>query len=305
MFTPADLEEISFERSVVGGYKITEVEDFVNKLSAEYTALYKENEELRKKLKIVVDKVEGYRNKESLISEALLSAQSEKSAAAINAANIVEEAKSQALKMLEESTAEAEAQKKLAHENAEKEIAAVNKEIEAQKKHLAAVKKEVSDFKQRIQELYKDHLTNIMAIPSYEEPEEAPHVTPVAAAEPEPAREPVPEDAEEQLTVSEYEPEPETEAEPEAAAFVAVSEAPAAPEAEPEEDDFFFGGRKEPAEPKYPEKTVTDDTDDFLLGHAPSSNKSKSGLSDVFDFSNDESDDDKGLMSFVVKKKKK
>ena len=171
MFTPADLEEISFERSVVGGYKINEVEDFVNKLSAEYTALYKENEELRKKLKIVVDKVEGYRSKETLISEALMSAQSEKNAAAISAANIVEEAKSQSLRILEEANAEAEKQKKLAEENAEKEIAAIKRETEAQKKHLEAIKKEVSDFKQRIQELYKNHLTNIMAIPSYEEPE--------------------------------------------------------------------------------------------------------------------------------------
>ncbi len=292
MFTPADLEEISFERAVMGGYKLNEVEDFVNKISSEYVSLYKENEELKKKLKIVVDKIESYRTKESLISEALLSAQSEKNAAAIEAARVVDEAKAEAERIVAESVVEAEKQQLLARENADREIAAIRAEVEGEQKHLEAVKTEVSDFKQRIQELYKSHLTNILAIPSYEKPE----VKEEAAPE-EQAPQAAPEEAEaeesEQMSVSEF-----------------VSEAPAAEEAPTkindgfEKDDYFYESYLEKSAVRAAKAEVAPlidpitEENDFMPASAK---KQKSGLSDVFDFD----DNDDSPMSFVIKNKKK
>lgn len=291
MFTPADLEEISFERAVMGGYKLNEVEDFVNKISTEYVALYKENEELKKKLKIVVDKIESYRTKESLISEALLSAQSEKNAASVEAAKVIDEAKAEAERIVAESIVEAEKQEALAREHADKEIAAIRAEVEGEQKHLEAVKTEVSDFKQRIQELYKSHLTNILAIPSYEKPEvkeeaapkeineEAPEVTPAVTADADDA---------EQMTVSEF-----------------VAEAPAE---EPtkindgfDRDDLFYESYLEKSAVKAAKgdpDPITEE-DDFIPANLK---KQKSGLSDVFDF---DDDNDDSPMSFVIKNKKK
>ncbi|MBR2328095.1 MAG: DivIVA domain-containing protein [Clostridia bacterium] len=279
MFLPSDLEEISFERAVMGGYKLNEVEDFVNKISSDYVTLYKENEELKKKLKIVVDKIESYRTKESLISEALLSAQSEKNAASVEAARIVDEAKAEAEKIVADSVVEAEKRQILARENADKEIAAINAEVEGEQKHLEAVKIEVSEFKQRIQELYKSHLTNILAIPSYEKPE----------VKEEPASEPEPEETKEeapaeeafdgQMTVSDF---IESEGSNESDGDV--------------KDDLFYEKYLEngPDKEAVPPLFATDDT--------PAPKNHKSGLSDVFDF---DDNDDQSPMSFVIKNKKK
>ncbi len=279
MFTPADLEEISFERSVVGGYKMNEVEDFVNKISSEYVALYKENEDLKKKLKIVVDKVESYRNKESLISEALLSAQSERSVATVEATKIINDAKAEAEKIIAESTLEAEKRIVLARENADNEIARIDDEVSAQRKHLDAVKKEVSDFKQRIQDLYKNHLTNIMAIPSYEKP-----VEPTPVKEEAPAVVNVPD-----AVIAEAEPIDE------------ISSVEAEAEAANEVVNEIFEDEQEEITP-----VQTALYDDLL----PAGNDKKaeeipykSGLSDVFDFS--DSGELDSPMSFVINKKKK
>lgn len=279
MFLPSDLEEISFERAVMGGYKLNEVEDFVNKISSDYVTLYKENEELKKKLKIVVDKIESYRTKESLISEALLSAQSEKNAASVEAARIVDEAKAEAEKILADSVVEAEKRQILARQNADREIAAINAEVEGEQKHLEAVKIEVSEFKQRIQELYKSHLTNILAIPSYEKPEVK--VEPASEPEPDETKEEAP--AEEafdgQMTVSDF---IESEGSKESDSDV--------------KDDLFYEKYLENG----PDKEAVPPL--FSIDDTPAPKNHKSGLSDVFDF---DDNDDQSPMSFVIKNKKK
>lgn len=75
MLTPKEVQEKTFPKTAVGGYKLQAVDEFMDPLIDDYTALYKENSVLKSKLKILVEKLEEYRNQELSMKRALLSAQ--------------------------------------------------------------------------------------------------------------------------------------------------------------------------------------------------------------------------------------
>ena len=61
MFTPQQLEEISFEKAAFGGYKISEVDEFLEAFIEDYITLYKENALLKSKMRVLVGKLEEYK----------------------------------------------------------------------------------------------------------------------------------------------------------------------------------------------------------------------------------------------------
>ncbi|MCL2709199.1 MAG: DivIVA domain-containing protein [Defluviitaleaceae bacterium] len=75
MLTPQEITEKVFVKAVFGGYDMTGVDDFLESVAADYTALYKENAILKGKLKVLVEKVEEYRSTEDAMRMALLTAQ--------------------------------------------------------------------------------------------------------------------------------------------------------------------------------------------------------------------------------------
>ena len=75
MLTPQEITDKVFVKAVFGGYDMTGVDDFLEALSADYAALYKENAILKGKLKVLVEKVEEYRSTEDAMRMALLTSQ--------------------------------------------------------------------------------------------------------------------------------------------------------------------------------------------------------------------------------------
>lgn len=75
MLTPQDIQSKEFAKAVFGGYDMTAVDDFLEELSNDYAALYKENAILKSKIKVLVEKVEEYRSTEDAMRMALLTAQ--------------------------------------------------------------------------------------------------------------------------------------------------------------------------------------------------------------------------------------
>ena len=104
MLTPQEITEKVFVKAVFGGYDMTGVDDFLEAVYTDYTALYKENAILKGKLKVLVEKVEEYRSTEDAMRMALLTAQ-----------RMGEEVVSDANKKKDEiiNNADAEAQSKL------------------------------------------------------------------------------------------------------------------------------------------------------------------------------------------------
>ena len=63
MLTPQEVSEKVFPKSsgFGNGYAMAQVDEFLDTLTEDYTALYKENVTLKAKLKILAEKVEEYR----------------------------------------------------------------------------------------------------------------------------------------------------------------------------------------------------------------------------------------------------
>ncbi|MCL2568998.1 MAG: DivIVA domain-containing protein [Oscillospiraceae bacterium] len=75
MLTPQDIQSKKFEKATFGGYDMSTVDDFLERVFTDYSALYKENAILKGKLKVLVEKVEEYRATEDSMRMALLTAQ--------------------------------------------------------------------------------------------------------------------------------------------------------------------------------------------------------------------------------------
>lgn len=75
MLTPQQIQEISFEKAIFGGYDMASVDDVLEPLTEDYLTLYKENSVLKSKMRILVEKLEEYRKQEASMQNAILAAQ--------------------------------------------------------------------------------------------------------------------------------------------------------------------------------------------------------------------------------------
>ena len=75
MFTPQQIDQISFSRATFGGYDMQQVDEFLEPLTEDYVTLYKENALLKSKMRVLVGKLEEYRKNEASMKEAVVNAQ--------------------------------------------------------------------------------------------------------------------------------------------------------------------------------------------------------------------------------------
>lgn len=75
MLTPQEVSTHAFAKAMMGGYNMAMVDEFLDELTDDYTALYKENTGLKAKMKVLVEKVEDYRSTEDSMRATLLTAQ--------------------------------------------------------------------------------------------------------------------------------------------------------------------------------------------------------------------------------------
>ena len=75
MFTPQQIEQISFGKQPFGGYDMEEVDAFLEPLTEDYVTLYKENALLKSKMRVLVGKLEEYRKNEASMKDAIVNAQ--------------------------------------------------------------------------------------------------------------------------------------------------------------------------------------------------------------------------------------
>ena len=134
MFTPQQIEQISFSRATFGGYDVQSVDEFLEPLTEDYITLYKENALLKSKMKTLVTKLEEYRENEASMKDAIVNAQK-------TCDMMVKEAEAKCTQMLTEANAAATENAK----NADALIAAENQRVEEAKKAAAAKIDEIKD----------------------------------------------------------------------------------------------------------------------------------------------------------------
>ena len=62
MLTPQEVSTHSFTKAVMGGYNMAMVDEFLDLLTEDYTALYNDNAILKNKLKVILVKPERFEN---------------------------------------------------------------------------------------------------------------------------------------------------------------------------------------------------------------------------------------------------
>ena len=67
MLTPQDLQNVTFEKAKLGGYQMQSVDNFLEPLIEDYLTLYKENAVLKSKMRLLVERLEDYRDSEARI----------------------------------------------------------------------------------------------------------------------------------------------------------------------------------------------------------------------------------------------
>ena len=141
MFTPQQIEQISFSRATFGGYDMQQVDEFLEPLTEDYVTLYKENALLKSKMRVLVGKLEEYRKNEAAMKEAVANAQKA-------ADKMIMEAEAKCAKMMSNATAAAAAQPVVAPQPVVDNsalIAAENAKVEEARKAAAAKINELQD----------------------------------------------------------------------------------------------------------------------------------------------------------------
>ena len=136
MFTPQQIEQVSFGRATFNGYDKQDVDEFLVPLTEDYVTLYKENALLKSKMKVLVSKLEEYRSNEASMKDAIVNAQK-------TCDMMVKEAEAKCTQMLQDANAAAAENAK----NADVLIEAENARVEEAKRVAA---KKIEDLQAQI-----------------------------------------------------------------------------------------------------------------------------------------------------------
>ena len=134
MFTPQQIEQISFSRQTFGGYDMQSVDEFLEPLTEDYVTLYKENALLKSKMRVLVSKLEEYRKNEASMKDAMVNAQK-------TCDMMVKEAEAKCTQMLTDANAAAAENSK----NASALIAQENARVEEARQAAALKIQEIED----------------------------------------------------------------------------------------------------------------------------------------------------------------
>lgn len=166
MITAQDIQEKAFERAGKG-YNMEQVDEFLDELAADFSAMSRENASLKSKMKMLVQKMDEYRQTEDSMRLALLSAQKLssqiESEAREKSDSLIAEAKQQAERLTREAA------DGIANENAKLDEA--KKATDRFFDHMRTVCQKQIEFYDKLSQM---HLVGGMAEQEAEEEEEEP-----------------------------------------------------------------------------------------------------------------------------------
>ena len=168
MLTPQEIQDKKFEKALLGGYDMSQVDGFLDQVLADYSSLYKENATLKSKMRVLVDKIEEYRAVDDEMRKALYNAQ-------ITAQEIESRARR-----------EAEETMRAARDNAAATIRDLQVEIERENRRLEEAKALCDQFGRRMQAAIAAGSRELEALLQAPAQQFTPAAAPAAPAEPAP-----------------------------------------------------------------------------------------------------------------------
>ena len=151
MLTIDEIREISFRRAGKNGYNAADVDEFIDEVTATVEQLIDEKNDTIRKMEILANKIEQYREDEETVRNALLTSQKLSD-------STLREAHNKAEYIIK--TAERKRQTILT----EAEMA-----TEREKDKFEAIHADVAELRREILELYKKHITLVQELPTDED----------------------------------------------------------------------------------------------------------------------------------------
>ncbi len=202
MMTPSELREYEFKGAGRNAYKADDVDIFFGEVAVAYEKLFRENAELVKRISLLADRLEQFKNDEDQIKQAVIGAQKAADIIIKEAEASVEDSKIEAESILAAAKGEADiiksdAEKQAiadsdlllsiardkaediinkakeeahgilieANDSAKDTVGAATRTITSESIHYEMLKKEVSDFRASILAQYKAHIEMISKLP--------------------------------------------------------------------------------------------------------------------------------------------
>ena len=202
MMTPSELREYEFKGAGRNAYKSDDVDNFFGEVAVAYEKIFRENAELIKRVGLLADRLEQFKNDEEQIKQAVIGAQKAADIIVKEAEMSVEDSKAEAEAILAAAKGEAEiiksdAEKQAiadselllsiardkaediinkakeeahgilieANDSAKDTVGAATRTITSESLHYEMLKKEVSEFRASILAQYKTHIELISKLP--------------------------------------------------------------------------------------------------------------------------------------------
>ena len=146
MFTPKELQEKTFDKAVFGGYDMQMVDEFLEPLTEDYITLYKENSVLKSKMKILVEKLEEYREQEISMKKALVAAQK-------TSESIIADAQKKAAGILNDAESAVSGKE-----------SSLQLELSAEQQRVERAKSTAQDFIDAVEREVRQHLSQLEAL---------------------------------------------------------------------------------------------------------------------------------------------
>jgi DivIVA domain-containing protein len=161
MLNPREISEKTFDKTFGFGYRMDDVDAYLKEAAASLTEQIEINADLEKKLEVLAEKLTEYREDEESLRSALLGAQK-------LGDSVIRESKTKAEIIMRDATIKADTM-----------VNNAKRQIEREQEALAKIEKEVASFKNRLLDLYKQHLELISGLPgSTDRREQEPTPTP-------------------------------------------------------------------------------------------------------------------------------
>lgn len=145
MLAPHELKNKTFSKSIKG-YNPAEVDEYIEFLIGKYTEVYRENNELERKLHVVVTNLDEIKDEEESIRSTLLSAQK------------------MADKIVKDATDRADVITGAIKERCDAVIAEFKEQLKAEKEEMWDLRTRIVDFKKELFDLYRGHIESIKSV---------------------------------------------------------------------------------------------------------------------------------------------
>ena len=157
MITPLDIENKKFNKQMMNGYNVEEVEEFLDEIQTDYEKNYKELATARTKIEELTVSLSHYKNIETTLQNTLVMAQS-------TAEEVKNVARQQSEQIISEAQKQSEELVRISKENSRKTLSELDDQVSKKEKELDDIKKQFDIYKAKMESLLISQLELIKEI---------------------------------------------------------------------------------------------------------------------------------------------